>query len=187
VAYSVTPIYANDKESVGFFKVALQGVTLVTLGFTAMNNIIGPKVARLYRSGDLVSTQALLTKSVKLNMIFTIPIAMVLIFFGEWFIKILFGEQYLASHQLLIILSVGQILNICFGSVGLVLNMTGNEKHSLKALTITLLINVVLLLILVPEYKAIGAAIAVSISLVLWNILMSIDVYRVTKLKTWLC
>lgn len=179
--------YFADKESVGFFKVALQGVTLVTLGFTAMNNIIGPKVARLYRSGDLVSTQALLSKSVKLNMIFTIPIALVLIFLGEWFIRILFGEQYLASHQILIILSVGQIINICFGSVGLVLNMTGNEKHSLKALAITLLTNIVLLLILVPEYKAVGAAVAVSISLVLWNILMSIDVYKTTKLKTWLC
>lgn len=179
--------YFADKESVGFFKVALQGVTLVTLGFTSVNLIIGPKVARLYRSGDMNSTQALLTKSVKLNAIFSLPIVIILIFLGERFIRILFGDQYAASHLILIILSVGQILNICFGSVGLVLNMTGNEKRSFKALLITLLTNIVLLFILVPEYKAIGAALAVSISLVLWNILMSIEVYKITKLRTWLC
>lgn len=179
--------YFDDKESVASFKVALQGVTLVTLGFAAVNNIIGPKVARLYRSGDIQSTQALLTKSVKLSATFSIPIAVVLIFFGDWFIRILFGEQYLASHPILIILCIGQIINICFGSVGLVLNMTGNEKRSLKALLATLLINVLLLFILVPIYQAIGAALAVSMSLVLWNIWMSIDVYKITKLKTWLC
>ena len=39
--------YFDDKESVASFKVALQGVTLVTLGFAAVNNIIGPKVARV--------------------------------------------------------------------------------------------------------------------------------------------
>ncbi len=65
--------------------------------------------------------------------------------------------------------------------------MTGNEKRSLKALLATLLINVLLLFILVPIYQAIGAALAVSMSLVLWNIWMSIDVYKITKLKTWLC
>ncbi|WP_372760489.1 flippase [Pseudoalteromonas sp.] len=179
--------YFDEKESVAAFKVALQGVTLVTLGFAAVNNIIGPRVARLYKSGDIPSTQALLTKSVKLSACFSIPIAIVLIFFGDWFIGLLFGEQYLASYPILIILCIGQIINICFGSVSLVLNMTGNEKRSLKALCITLCINIFLLFILVPSYKAIGAALSVSVSLVLWNVWMSADVYSITKLKTWLC
>ena len=64
--------------------------------------------------------------------------------------------------------------------------MTGNERNSLKSLFITLVINMILLFTLVPIYGSVGAALSVSISLVIWNLLMSFEVHKLTKLKTWL-
>ena len=84
------------------------------------------------------------------------------------------------------ILCVGQSVNVLMGSVGLVLNMTGNEKKALKALFISLIVNVMLLILLTPVYKDLGAAIYVSISVALWNVLMAIEAYKLTGLKTWL-
>tara|TARA_B110000211_G_scaffold234693_1_gene305663 strand:- start:5979 stop:7256 length:1278 start_codon:yes stop_codon:yes gene_type:complete len=178
--------YFKEKETVGFFKVALQGITLVTLGMTAVNSILGPKIAKSYRKNNIAEAQELLKKSVRLNVCFSIPIALLLIVFGEWLITIFFGESFKPAYQILCILCVGQIINIFLGSVGLVLNMTGNERNSLKSLFITLVINMILLFTLVPIYGSVGAALSVSISLVIWNLLMSFEVHKLTKLKTWL-
>jgi O-antigen/teichoic acid export membrane protein len=175
-----------DNESVGYFKVAMQAVALIALGLSSVNAVIMPNVARLYKEGDFNATQALLTKSVRLSTLVSLPIILFLIIFGEFAISLLFGKDYLGAYPILVILCFGQLVNVLMGSVGLVLSMTGNEKSALKSLSITLLLNLLLLATLVPLYGSIGAAIAVTTSLASWNVLMAIDVCRLTKLKTWI-
>ncbi|WP_417698441.1 flippase [Psychromonas sp.] len=176
----------GDIESVAYFKVAMQGVTLVSLGLSAINMVIMPNVARLYKEGDLEATQMLLTKSVRLSCFVSLPVILLLVIFGDFFISLLFGEAYLAGYPILIILCIGQAVNVLMGSVGLVLNMTGNENRVLKILVITLILNILLLLFLIPIYGSLGAAISVSVSLIFWNFLMVINVLELTKLKTWM-
>jgi O-antigen/teichoic acid export membrane protein len=178
--------WLDSTESVAFLRVAMQGMMLILLGIHSINSIIGPQVARFYRQGDLKQTQQLLTKSVRLSSLVSLPIILVLIVFGKFAIEVLFGKEYLPAYPLLVILSLGQAVNVLMGSVGLVLNMTNNEKYTLRALLITLFISVILLLVLIPIYSAIGAAIAVSAGLIIWNLLLSIEVYRLTGLKAYL-
>ena len=178
--------FLGDTESVGYFKVAMQGVGLIALGLGAVNTVTAPNIARLYKSGDLAATQLLISKSVRLSCVSSVPIALLLIFKGEWIISQLFGAEYLPAAKILSILCVGQIFNVLMGSVALVLNMTGHERRALRAVAITLILNVVLLVILIPPYKEQGAAISVTISVICWNMLMAIDAYRLTSLKPWL-
>lgn len=164
----------------------MQGILLLALGLQAVNTVTAPKVASLYRQKKLDETQALLKQSVRLAVLSSVPPALILILFSEELIGFLFGEAYLPAAKLLTILCIGQIVNVSLGSVGLVLNMTGNEKRSLRAQLITLCLTVSLLFILIPLYQAIGAALAVSIGLICWNVIMAFDVYRLTGLKTWI-
>ncbi|MFS1439392.1 flippase [Shewanella sp. 10N.286.48.A6] len=175
-----------DNESVAYFKVAMQAVALIALGLTAVNTVIMPNVARLYKKGDLKGTQELLTKSVRLSSFVSLPIIFFLIVFGELTISLLFGKGYLEAYPILVILCFGQLINVLMGSVGVVLNMTGNENSALKSLSMTLIVNLLLLATLVPLYGRIGAAIAVSVSLVCWNVLMARSVYKLTGLKCWI-
>lgn len=177
--------FLGTEEAVGYFKVAMQGVTLLSLGLVAINTITGPNIVRLYKKGDVVGVQKLLTQSVRISTLTSVPFALILIFFSDWLVTMLFGTEYLPSAALLSILCVGQIVNVLMGSVGLVLQMTGHEKRALKTLIITLIVTVILLFLLIPAYQAKGAAIAVSISIVLWNSLMAWDVYITTNLKCW--
>ncbi|WP_414932435.1 flippase [Vibrio europaeus] len=175
----------GESEAVGYFKVALQGVMLVTLGLTAIDTITGPNIARLYKSGDLHSTQILLSKSVRLTCLVSIPIVIFLFFFGELVVTLLFGKEYVRSATILNILCIGQIVNALMGSSALVLNMTGNENKSLKALFYTFLINAIGLAVLVPNYGDVGAAASVSLSVIFWNLFMAKEVHKSTGLKTW--
>lgn len=175
-----------DNESVAYFKVAMQAIALIALGLTSVNAVIMPNVARFYKKGDLKATQALLTKSVRLSALVSLPIIFFLIIFGEFAISLLFGKDYLEAYPILVILCFGQLVNVLIGSVGLVLGMTGNEKSTLKVQFITLLLNLMLLVVLVPLYGGIGAAIATSVSIVCWNVLMAIDVWKKVQLRCWL-
>ncbi|MEZ8724203.1 flippase [Vibrio pomeroyi] len=176
----------GSEEAIGYFKVAMQGITLLALGLQAVNTVSGPRIAGLYKQNKIEDTQKLLTQSVKLSVLSSVPFALLLIVFGEELVSLLFGHDYLPAAGLLTILCVGQIVNVCMGSVGLVLNMTGNERSTLRAQLVTLALTVILLLTLIPLFQATGAAIAVSAGLVCWNFIMAFDVYRLTGLKTWL-
>ncbi len=176
----------GSKESVAYFKVAMQGVTLITVALLAINTVIMPNIARLYKGRNLKETQELLTRSVRLSLFCTFPIIIFLFFFGDYAITILFGDSYKESYAILVVLCIGQLFSSLMGSVAIVLNMTGNEKSSLKSLLITLVVNLVLFYIFIPIYGGLGAAIAASTSLILLNILMTIDVWKLTKLKAWI-
>ena len=178
--------FISSHESVAYFKVALQGVALIGLGFSSVNAVIMPDIARLYKEGNLKATQDLLTKSVRLSVFVSLPVIFVLTLFGKPLILFLFGSDYLLAYPVLIILCIGRLINVLMGSVGLVLNMTGNEKSVLKVLILTLILNMLLLLIFIPIYGSIGAALAVSVSLIFWNFLMAREVWKLTKLKTWI-
>ena len=178
--------FFGTEEAIGYFKVAMQGVTLIALGLQTVNAVSGPKIAAMYKQGMRGETQALLKQSVRLSILSSLPFALIFIFFGDWLIKSMFGESYLPAVELLVILCIGQVVNVCMGSVGLVLTMTGYEKQALRAQVITILLTITLLIILIPIFQATGAAIAVSLGLICWNFIMAFDVYRLTGLKTWI-
>jgi O-antigen/teichoic acid export membrane protein len=175
-----------DLESVAYFKVAMQAVALISLGLTAINAVIMPDIARSYKESDINVTQSLLKKSVRISVIVSLPIIFILYFFGELLILTLFGREYLESYSILVILCIGQVVNVFMGSVGAVLYMTNNENSALKILLLSLIINILLLVILIPLYGAKGAACGISISMVVWNILMAYNVKKLTNLRTWL-
>jgi O-antigen/teichoic acid export membrane protein len=178
--------YLGDEKSVGYLKVAMQVGLLLALGIVAINTINAPTIARLYHSGDVVATQELLTKSVKLSTITLVPIGFIAIFFGDKIVEFLFGAEYLPSFPLIIVLTIGQVFNVVMGAVGLVLTMSGNEKKAIRTLIIGLALTVLLLIILIPVYGALGAVIATTCTMFFLNIVMAIDVYKITGLKTWL-
>jgi O-antigen/teichoic acid export membrane protein len=156
------------------------------LGLTAINAVIMPDIARSYKESDINVTQSLLKKSVRISVIVSLPIIFILYFFGELLILTLFGREYLESYSILVILCIGQVVNVFMGSVGAVLYMTNNENSALKILLLSLIINILLLVILIPLYGAKGAACGISISMVVWNILMAYNVKKLTNLRTWL-
>jgi len=75
-------------------------------------------------------------------------------------------------------LSVGQLINAATGSVGLLLIMTGYERDAAICVGISAVLNVVLNATLIPKWGLTGAAIATTSSMMVWNILLAIWVYR---------
>ena len=70
----------------------------------------------------------------------------------------------MAARDALAMLLAGQMLNAAVGCAGYVMIMTGHQRNSLIILAMAAVVNVVLNIVLIPEMKILGAAIATCVS-----------------------
>ena len=94
-----------------------------------------------------------------------------MIYFYSETLLFLFGENLLLYKNALYLMCLAQFINILSGSVGLIMQMTDNEKIFKNIIIISLIINIILSILLIPKFGIWGAVYSSSISLVLWNIL----------------
>jgi O-antigen/teichoic acid export membrane protein len=169
-------------EHVGLYRVAQRGAALVPFGLIAVNMAIAPVVAEMFAKGEKQRLQRLISKSVLAVITFALPVGVGLIMGGKWIIPFVFGQDYAPAYLPLVILCLGQLANACMGSVGVILNMAGLERFTARGVAIAAIAGVLLNLALVPFFGPAGAAAATSVSLVIWNGLLFIWLYRETGL-----
>jgi len=157
---------------IGIYRVAVQMSILADFGLQVVNPVIAPQIARLFALGDMKRLQQLATSSARVVLFFNLSVTAGYLLLGHQFINLFFGLDFSSSYNALLILLVGQFINSFAGSVAFLLNMTGNEKQTLRARVITTLVNVALNFLLAPFLGIMGAAISTSVSIILWNFLL---------------
>lgn len=165
-------------KAVGVYGVADRGADLLAFLFTAAISAMAPAIASLYASGDLQALQRMVTKLVRVTVALTLPVAIAFIGLGYWVLLWIYGADYVAGQRALAILSVGQLVNVAMGPVGMLLIMTGHEKDATWSIGISAVANVGLNFALVPKWGLEGAAISAASSMVLWNCLMARAVHK---------
>jgi O-antigen/teichoic acid export membrane protein len=176
----------QEPEDVGLFRVAQRGALLIPFGLQAVNMAIAPTISQMFTNGEKERLQRMISKSILAVMAFAIPVALVLMLGGKWVIPFVFGQEYALAYIPLIILCLGQLINVSMGSVGVILNMIGLERYTARGVAIAAVASVVLNATLIPIYGKIGAAIATSTSLMLWNVLLFIWLYRETGIMSFM-
>ncbi|WP_207064083.1 polysaccharide biosynthesis C-terminal domain-containing protein [Motiliproteus sp. SC1-56] len=159
-----------DASSVAFLSVAQRTAMLTSFVLIAVNLIVAPRFAALYKQGNKAGVQRLAINSVRLMAVVAFPIIIVMLAFPS-FIMGLFGPEFRQAGLLLQILALGQFVNVVTGSVGYLLMMSGHEKDMRNVMLLCGPLAVVLALILTPMYGAVGSAIATAIALASQNLL----------------
>lgn len=174
----------STDDQVAAMRVAERAGQFVVLSLTLVNMVIAPYIVKAFRDGDKLKLQNLAKKSARGSFLLSAPIALVLILGGESLIRLVFGEDYGSiSYFPLVIIVVGQLVNVFFGSVGHFLSMSGNEKFTLSGQVVAVLSNILLCFILIPSFGAVGAALAVAISIGIWNVLLAYFVLIKLKIR----
>jgi len=171
-------------EAVALFDVALRGANLVAFTLNALNNAISPYISAAYEKGDFKLLQRIIKKTGRIIFLFSLPVALTFIIGGNTLVQFVFGKEYGASYIPLVILCLGQLLSSMVGSVGLLLNMTGNQKVFSKSNLQMLLLHLLLSIPLVVYLDVMGAAIIFSGLLILQNIILLRYVRRKLHINT---
>ncbi|HBK4773414.1 TPA: polysaccharide biosynthesis C-terminal domain-containing protein [Providencia rettgeri] len=86
----------------------------------------------------------------------------------------------------ILILCGGYLISTCFGPISTVVNMLSLEKINLYCILTAVISNFILLLVLVPLYSSLGAAISTALSMIIWKAVLSYSVRNKIKFSCYL-
>jgi O-antigen/teichoic acid export membrane protein len=162
----------------GIYQVASRTAGLIGFFLVAVIPALLPEISSLYAARRMDRLQRVITRSVRLTLLASLPVGLALIIFGRWLLAHLFGADFAQAGNALAILSVGQLANVAMGSAYYMLLMMGLEVATAKGMAAGAVANIVLNATLIPKWGLEGAAFASAASMILWNIWLSVLAYK---------
>ncbi|MEQ3637509.1 MAG: flippase [Thalassolituus sp.] len=174
--------FLGSDEAVAAFRVAERGAYLVGMSLVIINMVVPPYIVESWKGQKINELKLLLRKSAVNGFMISFPIAMIFIFWGNEVVTTVFGDEFDGiAYYPIVILSVGQLINVIFGAATVLLMMSGFERDIIKAQFPALIVNVGLCFFLIPSWGAVGAAIASAIAQLIMNV--TIAIYVMIRIK----
>lgn len=156
---------SGSTDEVGFYLKAEQLVKMVLYIITTLGTIMMPRIASLYKRKDISKVKKYLNKVIDIVLYLSIPmmfgLAAVSSFFIEWFLTPAFSRVSLIMmviSPIIVFISLSNVIGVQY------LLPTDNTKYYIKSVILGALVNFICNLILIPNLKAIGAAIGTVIA-----------------------
>ena len=172
----IAAYYLTDKD-LGLFKAAERSALLISFVLIVINAVLPPRFASLYKTQKIGEMLSLLKKGALIGLLLASPFLMLCIASPKLILG-LFGPEFVNAVLPLQIIAIGQAINVATGSVGFLLNMTGNERVMRNISILSNFVGLVFLTVLLPSIGVLGAAIAYSMILILQNSLALIYVIK---------
>lgn len=172
----------TDIGQAGIYSTVTRTAALTLFGLNAVNVIAAPMISVYSAKGDREALDRLAGRCTTALTIFSVPLAGILLVYGERVLS-LFGSEFTSGYQALTILLGAQLVNAVMGPVGLLMTMTGYQRPALVVVAASLAMNIILNAALIPIYGIEGAAAATAISIVTWNVLLALLVFRYLKIR----
>ena len=158
---------------VGVFNAALRTSLLLGLFLISINSIVAPRFAALYQRDDLPGLERTARWSTMLLTGLSLPVCALFLVLPAWVMS-WFGDEFVtAGKNVLLILTLGQIVNVMTGPVNYLLMMTGHEKDMRRVALVSFLICGVSIWPCVALWGLNGAALSVAASMATMNLLSS--------------
>jgi len=161
--------------------IQLASLSLVLLFFTGLGLIgtvqvkfVLPKIHEYYRENNLIELGELYASNTLLEIILIVPMILFL-FFNINSIAFMLGNGYAYLPSFFFILSVGFSIDLVTGITGNILRATHNEKYEILNELVRLIFGLGLIYLLRDHIY--GIPIAISVSMVIYNLLKYIEVY----------
>jgi O-antigen/teichoic acid export membrane protein len=169
---------------VGLYGVADKSAELLSFVLVAQNAAFASTAATLYAQKDLSGLQRLTSRIGRVTLLVTLPLGVVFIGFGHWFLVRFYGVAFRPAVPALAVLSIGQMVNVASGLNGMLLIMTGHERDVFRIVGVSAAVNIGLNFFLITKWGMTGAAIANTSSLLLLNAFATIMLYRRTGIHS---
>jgi O-antigen/teichoic acid export membrane protein len=173
-------VFLNARD-VGIYAVAVAVVGFVPIALQSVNQIFAPTIADLHARGEYELLQRLFQTLTKWICALTLPLATVVIVFSAPLMRI-FGVDFQSGWPILVIGTLGQLVNCVVGSVGYLLLMSGHQRSLMKVQGGMAIVMVALGLALIPLWGLVGAVLAAAITNAVSNAWYLVEVRRRLRL-----
>jgi O-antigen/teichoic acid export membrane protein len=152
VGLLVTPAVA------GVYFNAFRTAGLLTLFMFAITLVVAPMVAQHYAAGEMRKAQAITALCAWAGFLFSLVVFLGFLLFGEPVMS-LFGGDSRFGALLLVILSVGLLVDAATGPSRIVMMMTGHEHAYVRIFGAVIVAGMIVQIPVILQFGAIGAAI----------------------------
>lgn len=168
----------SNPETIALFKVAKDISNILSKIFDSLYQSIYPEIARLFASNQLLLAKKLINKIISI-LFFTGIFSYFLFYtFGYQFIDLLFGELYLDSYYIILIFLIGVILQVSSLPLAPILYSRGLFKEAFLNMVISTVLNLLIMIILIYKYSAVGAALSFVLFYVSWCFLTLLTIKK---------
>lgn len=173
--------WLTDVKEVGLYSVAARIALMTSFILQISNSAISPKLAALFANNKKLELRIMVRRIIYGLTVIGLASLLTFIFAGKTILS-LWGDEFQSSYTILVILAIGQFVNIATGPVGYLLSMCGHERIYGKIALLSLISNLVLNYFLIINYGAVGAAISTSVIVIVENIIKLAIVRRRIKI-----
>lgn len=174
--------YWANSSDVGIYSAAFQTSAILSLILGSFSTSFAPMIGKALANEDWESVKELYQATCRWVFMFTLPLFICMVVFRQEILKV-FGADFVAGADCLVILASGQLFNTLTGGANTILLMSG---HSGKVMLNTIIIGLFLVAanwIIIPQFGIIGAAVSASIGLTVTNLVRAYQVWGLVKIQ----
>ena len=142
----------------GIYFNAFRTAGLLTLFMFAITLVVAPMVSQHYHAGEMRKAQAITALCAWAGFVFSLAVFAGFLVFGEQILG-LFGEGQEQGKLILILLSIGLLVDAATGPSRIVLMMTGHEGAYVRIFGSIVLAGILVQLAVIPVWGLLGAAV----------------------------
>jgi len=176
-------MYLSARD-VGVYAMAMTLVAFVPVALQSVNQIFSPVIADLHARGEQELLGRLFQTLTKWILGLTLPLAMVVMIFSRPLMSI-FGRDFEAGWPILVIGTLGQLINCAAGSAGYLLLMSGNQRRLIRVQAVIGALTPLFSLALIPKWGMVGAAIVAAVTGAVCNMLCLREVFKALRVQPY--
>jgi len=158
-----------DTRELGIYAMAAALVAFVPAVLQSVNQIFSPTIADLHARGQRELLGRLFQTLTKWILGLTLPLGCLIIIFARDLMRI-FGPEFETGWPILVIGTLGQLINCGVGSVGYLLLMSGQQRRLIRIQAIMAGVMVGLSFLLIPKLGLAGAALSAALTNAVSNV-----------------
>ncbi|HZQ06078.1 MAG TPA: oligosaccharide flippase family protein, partial [Anaerolineae bacterium] len=153
---------------IGVYSVAATAAGFIPLFLGTANSIFAPMISETYALHQFDLLARLLATLTRWITALTLPLFFVLTLFSTEFLSA-FGKEFDAGSLVLIVLVLGQMINVISGPTGYMLLMSGHHRPVVWVKVAQAIVTPLLYLLLIPPFGIVGAGLVGMIGLIASN------------------
>jgi len=172
-----------ESSQLGIYDAAFTLSQLLLLFFWPFGFLLLPVLSDLHSRDEIEEMRELYSTTTKWMAIISFPSIAYLLLFSSDLLATVFGESYRPGWKVLSLISCTLFIHVLAGTNKQALSAIGKTGKVFHGTAAAFASNIVLNVILIPEYGILGAAIASAGSYIVANIVFAVYLYRISGMQ----
>ena len=179
-------MYVPEQE-VAVYGAAARIITVVTIPLTMASAILAPMIAELHAQGQKDRLEKVLRAVATLGGLPAVVVIVLFVLLGQPGLELLYGNAlYREGWPVLVLLGLGQLVNVWSGVCIQLLMMTGHQMAVMLITLVTSSLAILGAVLTVRPFGMVGVAACFAAGIALQNIIMVVHSYRKLGVRSYM-